>query len=241
MQLGRDKDDSETYKQMADVDVVMAELTLAIIVFLGTHLLSSLRPVRDWLVGALGLRTFVIIYSLLSLAIIAWLGHAYARAPYVELWPQAAGTRWVPIITMPVACLLVAAGLSSPNPFSLGAGARKFDPARPGIVAVTRHPVILGLALWSAAHLVPNGDAASVLLFGLLTLLGLIGPASLDRKRQASLGGETWSQVLSEARLTPLLRALVQIGMWRWLVAIALYVALLTAHQTVVGVSPFPV
>lgn len=218
----------------------MTELLLAIGLFLATHLFSTIRPLRDRLVRIMGQRTFVILYSVLSLAVIVWLGHAYANAPYIGLWPQLPWARWVPFTVMPVACLLVAAGLSSPNPFSLGTGARKFDPARPGIVAVTRHPVIWGTVLWSITHLIANGDAASVMLFGLLFLLGLIGPASLDRKRRRALGGEAWRQLLIDTRRTPLGRALVQAGVWRWLAAGALYAGLLAAHEAVIGVTPFP-
>ncbi|MEE9544653.1 MAG: NnrU family protein [Rhodospirillales bacterium] len=218
----------------------MTEFVLAIGFFLATHLFSTIRPLRDGLVRIIGQRTFVTLYSLLSLAVVVWIGYAYANAPYIELWPQLPWARWAPFTVMPVACLLVAAGLSSPNPFSLGAGARKFDPARPGIVAVTRHPVIWGMALWSITHLIANGDAASVMLFGLLLLLGLIGPASLDRKRRRTLGDEAWRQLLIDTRRTPLGRALVQTGVWRWLAAGALYAGLLAAHEAVIGVTPFP-
>lgn len=219
----------------------MTELVLAIGIFLATHLFSTIRPLRQGLVRVTGERIFVILYSLLSLALVWWIGHAYANAPYIEFWPKMQWAGWIPIAVMPPACLLVAAGLSSPNPFSLGAGAKKFDPARPGIVAVTRHPVIWGLALWSISHLIPNGNAASVMLFGLLLLLGLIGPQSLDRKRKGTLGDEAWRQLLTETRRTPLGRALIQIGVLRWLAAGALYAVLLGAHEAVIGVTPFPV
>ncbi|HJN24014.1 MAG TPA: NnrU family protein [Rhodospirillales bacterium] len=219
----------------------MTELVLAIGLFLATHLLSTIGPLRNGLVRVTGQRTFMILYSLLSLAVVAWLGLAYVNAPYIELWPQLPWMRWAPLSIMPVACLLVAAGLSSPNPFSIGAGARKFDPARPGIVAVTRHPVIWGMALWAIAHLVPNGDFASVLLFGLLLLLALIGPASLDHKCKRTLGVEARRRLLANTRRTPLGRALIQIGVWRWLTAGALYAGLLAGHETVIGVIAFPV
>ncbi len=219
----------------------MIELVLAIGLFIAAHLLSTIGPLRDGLVRAIGQRTFMIVYSLLSLAIVVWLGHAYVNAPYIELWPQWPWMRWAPLTIMPIACLLVVAGLSSPNPFSLGAGARKFDPARPGIVAVTRHPVIWGIALWAIAHLVPNGDVASVMLFGLLLLLGLTGPASLDRKRRKTLGPEAWRQLLIDTRRTPLGGALVQTGVWRWLAAAALYAGLLEAHEAIIGVMVYPV
>ena len=37
-----------------------------------------------------------------------------------------------------------------------------------------RHPMLVGLVLWAVAHLFANGDAASVLLFGLLGIWGVL-------------------------------------------------------------------
>ncbi len=31
---------------------------------------------------------------------------------------------------------------------------------------ITRHPMLLGVLMWAAAHLLVNGDVASILLFG---------------------------------------------------------------------------
>jgi len=150
------------------------------------------------------------------------------------------GARWAPVAVMPVVCLLVAAGMSSPNPFSLGLSAKNYDPGRPGIVGVTRHPVIWGMALWAASHLLANTDAAGALLFGLLLALGLTGPLSLDRKRRKTLGDEAWRRLRADTGRTSMGRALVQTGVWRWLAAAALYAALLGAHEAVIGVSAFP-
>ncbi|NQU60348.1 MAG: hypothetical protein HQ512_04395 [Rhodospirillales bacterium] len=90
---------------------------------------------------------------------------------------------WDWIAVMPVVCLLVAAGMSSPNPFSLGLSAKNYDPGRPGIVGVTRHPVIWGMALWAASHLLANTDAAGALLFGLRVWFTLWWPLNSSPTR----------------------------------------------------------
>jgi hypothetical protein len=53
------------------------------------------------------------------------------------------------VVMLPV-CLILSLAIARPNPFSFG-GARNetFDPARPGIVRLNRHPLLLALALWS--------------------------------------------------------------------------------------------
>jgi len=150
----------------------------------------------------MGERTYISLFSLFSIAAVVWLGWAYAKAPYIEIWPQASWSRWVPLTAMAVACLLAVIGLSSPNPFSLGAGHAQFDAARPGIVAIIRHPVIWALVIWSAAHIPPNGDVASLILFGLLTVLGLTGPITLDRRRRRAMGETAWAETANRVAQT---------------------------------------
>ena len=222
----------------------MTGLLVAIAAFLLTHLIPAYKPLRQALVGVMGVKVYLVLYSLLSLAMIGWLAHAYAAAPYVEVWPFADWTRWVPVLVMPLACVLVVAGLTSPNPFSLGAGSRGYDPARPGIVSVSRHPAIWGLVLWSGAHLVPNGDLASVLLFGLLTILGLLGPASLDLKTRARLGDADWARLAGPTSALPFAAILAGrtrldgIGWKRGLGGLVLYAVLYGLHAPVIGVEP---
>jgi uncharacterized membrane protein len=147
---------------------------------------------------------------------------------------------------MPVACVLLVAGLTSPNPLSIGAGARGFHAARPGIVSVTRHPVIWALALWALAHIPPNGDVATLILFGLLAGSSLAGPPSLDAKRRARLGAAAWAELAGATANLPFAaqatgRARLDgrgIGVWRLIGGAVLYWLLLAAHEAVVGVAP---
>ena len=105
---------------------------------------------------------------------------------------------------MPVVCVLLVLGLSSPNPLSMSAvrGAA-FDPARPGIVALVRHPVLWAALLWALAHLVPNGDLAHVILFGLLALLAGGGMLIFDRRQRRRLGEEEWARLAAHSSNLP--------------------------------------
>jgi len=216
----------------------MADLLLATAIFLISHGLAAVRPWRAALVARIGERLYVALFSVVSLGLVVWLGLAYAQAPYVELWPYLPELRWLPVAVMPIACVLIAAGLTSRNPFSLGAGAVGFDASNPGIVAITRHPAIWGLVLWSASHIPINGDAAGLILFGLLSVLGLSGPMSLDAKRRRALGNEAWRQMHAEVRQTPWPAALAQMGLMRPGLGLALYAVLFSLHDMVIGVAP---
>jgi len=226
----------------------MTELVLAVCAFLLTHAIPALKPVRAALVAVAGERTYLVVYSTVSIAVIVWFGWAYADAPYVEIWAYRPWTAWVPVVVMPFACVLVVAGLSAPNPLSISFVRGAFDPARPGVVAVTRHPLMWGLVLWSGAHVLPNGDVASLILYGLLTVLSLVGPPSIDRKRRARLGEAEWNRLAVPTSNVPFAavcsgRARVSIddiGAARIAASLGLYVGLLVLHPAVIGVSPFP-
>jgi uncharacterized membrane protein len=61
------------------------------------------------------------------------------------------------------------------------------EPAR-GVLRITRHPVMWGVGLWAAVHLVANGDLASLLFFGGFLLTALGGAWHLDRRLAATEG-----------------------------------------------------
>lgn len=216
-------------------------LVAALAVFLASHSLTNLKPFRERAQRLVGKRGFYGIYSAISILLLVWMIAAYIASPTVVVWDQQPWMRWAPAIAMLFACLLGAAGLSTPNPFSIGPGGSGFEPKRPGIVRLSRHPVVWALALWAGAHAVPNGDVAALLLFVPLLGLALLGPRILDAKRRASLGEAEWRRLADAAarpwRAAELLR---EVGAGRILAGLALYAALVFLHQPVIGVSPLP-
>ncbi len=227
-----------------------SEMAAALAAFFASHIIPARPPVRRWLRAHLGGTVYMALYSALSLGILAWLVIAANRAPYVEIWPFALWQLWVPNIVMPVACLLIAFGVAAPNPFSIaGRSTERFNPDQPGIAAVTHHPLIWGLTLWAVAHLVPNGDLAHVILFGLFALFGLMGMAALDKRRRREWGGEEWRRRAAKTSFLPFAGLISgRTGLadlpadWRRiLAAAALYLALLLSHRALIGVSPLPV
>lgn len=215
------------------------EFAAALAVFLASHAIPVRPPVRPWLVGRLGLKGYFAAYSLLSVVILVWLAGAAQRAPFVAVLPQWEIWRWAPLLAMPLACLLAAGGMAAQNPLSFGGmGRRPFNPEYPGILAVSRHPLLAALALWAGAHLLANGDLAHVILFGLFAGFAVMGMALVDRRKKKDLGAEQWAALsrntarfyLPALRLNPLQAA----------AALAAFLALLLLHMPVIGYSPLP-
>jgi uncharacterized membrane protein len=138
-------------------------------------------------------------------------------------------------------CLILALAVARPNPFSFGgAGNAMFDPARPGIVRLHRHPLLLALALWAAAHVVPNGDLAHLILFGTFACFSLLGMHLVDRRRQREMG-DRW-QILHDTVIRTQLRPPSRIGgdALRLFAGLLLFVVLIWLHPAIIGVSPLP-
>lgn len=217
------------------------EFVVACVVFFLSHSLPVRPPLRPWLRARLGASGFTLAYSALSLAMLAWLISAAGRAPHMTLWDWAPWQVHLPLTIMGPVCLILALSIGRPNPFSFG-GARndQFDPARPGIVRLSRHPLLLALALWAAAHVVPNGDLAHVILFGTFAAFALLGGRLIDRRKRREMGG-IWQALDAARRQAPLLLTAPSGGMFlRVAAGIALYGALLWAHPIFIGVSPIP-
>ena len=158
------------------------------------------------------------------------------------------GLMHLSLAIMPFACLLVVAGMSTPNPSALGGDTPEALDQQPvGILKVTRHPVMWGIALWGIAHLLANGDAASLMLFGGMTLLALAGASAQETKKRVQLG-RRWDGFVAQTSYLPFAAMaagrtrlrLVEIGWWRIAAALALYALLLVLHPWLFGVSPLP-
>lgn len=226
-----------------------AEFILVFALFVGTHFLPSHRPLRERLIGVLGRRTYFAGYGTISLVLLVWLVIAAGRAPYLPLFDPLPWTRWAPNLAMPLAVALLALGAGMAYPYTLGGGkAARFDPARPGFAAVTRHPILWALALWAGAHLLANPDLAHAVLFAGFAAVSLASMRLFDRRAESAEGPARWAEMrraTSILSLRPLadrgwLRANARGIAVRLALAVLLYVGLLHLHAPVIGASPLP-
>lgn len=219
-----------------------SEYVMAFVAFFASHAFPVRPPLRPWLVARLGQSGFTLAYSALSLAVLTWLIGAAGRAPHVPLWDWAPWQVHVPLVAMLPVCLILSCSIARPNPFSFGGAANdSFDPARPGIVRWMRHPLLVALAIWAGAHVVPNGDLAHVLLFGIFLVFALLGQRLIDRRRRREMGPR-WAALDIRLAASPRWSAPVS---WsgaalRLAAGTGLYAVLLVLHPAVIGVSPLP-
>jgi uncharacterized membrane protein len=221
------------------------QLLLAGAVFVGGHVLISSTQLRGQLRDGLGEAGYLALYSALALVSFAWFVFAFLHAPHVVIWRPPVWTRWIPLLVMPVAAILVIGGLTTSNPTSVGMErkARLDDPA-PGLLRVTRHPLMWGLGLWALAHLAANGDLAAILFFGSLAALALGGTRLIDRRKRLALGTD-WARLAEVTSNLPFAALLArrtrlpwrEIGLLRPVAGLLLYAVLLLAHPLYAGVA----
>lgn len=213
------------------------EFIAAFGVFFLSHTLPVRPPVKQRIVARIGATGFTLAYSALSIAILTWIISAAGRAPYVELWAWQPWQNHVPLTAMLFATLLVAMAIGRPNPLSFGGwGHERFDPENPGLIGWVRHPLLVALLIWSLAHLVPNGDLAHVIVFGLFAAFSLLGMWIINRRARRLLGAEEWHRLANTKRkLTITLNGVIRVVLGG-----LVYLALLFSHVWFIGVSPFP-
>lgn len=234
----------------SDMIGAMTEFAISLLCFLAAHVVPSRTGLRDRAIERIGRGPYMVAYSALSLVLVAWIVVAARDAPHVALWPRAGWQNLVPIAIMPVALIFLAAGLVQPNPLSIST--RSAAPGAPlaDSVRVTRHPVLWGFGLWALAHLPPNGDLVSVILFGGMAVFAFAGMAVFDRRSRRVLGDEAWRRLAAQTSVIPFAAALggrtrlsASAGsLLAVAVALAIYAALVGGgHTLLFGVDPLAI
>lgn len=224
------------------------QVAVAGLFLLAAHFGVSSTALRGALVVRLGQGPYLGLYSLVAVLAFWWLAAAYNAAPLVPVWDYAPWQSWVPLVVNLPAVYLVLAGMVAPNPTSVGQERRlEGDAPVRGIQRITRNPFLWGVGLWALAHMVPNGDAASLLLFGTLAVLALAGAVLIDAKLSQRLG-PAWQSFAAATSNLPF--AAIAVGRQRlvvrelgWLapaLAVVVYGTLLHVHPWLFGVVALP-
>jgi uncharacterized membrane protein len=181
-----------------------------------------------------------------SLILLAWVIRAYSTIDDpVQLWWPPPLLIIVPLVVMPLALLLFVGGYTQRNPTAVMQGRTlAIERPAPGVLAITRHPLMWGIGLWAIVHLIVSGDLASIVFFGSLALLALYGTRMLDAKKRRTWPAEDWQRFAAVTSNIPFAAIftsrnelkIAEIGWWRIMLAGILYIALIFLHGVVLGV-----
>ena len=151
----------------------LAIMILGLILFFGVHTLTTQRAVRAQVIASLGDRGYFIGYSLASaagLALIIWGFANYRAAGWINVWYPPVAMKHITVALMLPAVIMVVASY-----------------IRGRIYTTLKHPMLTGIKLWAASHLLANGDLGSIILFGSFLAWAVFDRITL--KRRTDSGG----------------------------------------------------
>ena len=179
-------------------------LILGLVIFIGIHLLPSFVSLRQNLISRLGAHPYKILFALISLGAFIVIVKGMARAPFQPLWTPPPWSSYAALALMPFSFILLAASKMPSN-----------------VKRYTPHPMLWGVTLWSVAHLLANGDLASLILFG------SFGVYSVFDIWSANLRGALRQEIIQ-----PLAKDAMTIA-----VGLVVYSAFLWLHPSLFGVA----
>lgn len=188
----------------------MILLVFALVIFFALHLMPAVPGFREAMIARIGARAYKGAFSVASLVTLGLVIWSYATAPLIHVWAPPYELRHLAMLAMAVAMVLAMAA---------------FFPG--SIRQRIAHPMLTAVIIWAAAHLLVNGDLASMLLFG-----GFLVYASFNRFAARGRAEHFPVSVDGKARRNDVI-AIVS--------GLALYAAFLFAlHKWLIGVPVLP-
>src|SRR4030088_218230 len=188
----------------------MGVLILGMVLFLGIHTLTTMRPTRAAAMVRLGEGPYKGLYSLLSavgLVLIVWGFGRYRSTGYIQVWdPPFAIFQPIALVLLWFAFVALASAYAPPSK----------------IKATLRHPMLVAVKVWALSHLLVNGDLGSMLLFG-----SLLAWAVYDRIAVKRRGDEGAPPVARFGRNDAIVVAIGTVA----------YFAVLWLHESLIGVA----
>lgn len=220
----------------------MWTLALTCAFFLCIHLMISGTHLKERIIGRIGGMAYYIIFSILSVVGLIGMCVAFAIAQDDSLnfvfWTAPLPLKIIAMVVNFIAFILVILGLTTPSPTNLLALWRLPDKSVYGIVRISRHPVLAGIGLWSAMHIISSGNIASWLFFGSLLGVCALGAANIDRKRLA-LMGDTYASIMRRTSIIPFVAIIdgrtafapEELGIARMLLALSMFSMFAVLHE----------
>lgn len=158
----------------------MILMLAGLVLFVLVHGFTAMRGQRAAVIARIGNMPYMILYSLVSIVAVVMIGYGYAdwRAEGTGLlWDPPVWARHLALLLMLLASIMLVAGYSSGR-----------------IKAWLRHPVLVSVKTWAVAHLLANGDAATVVLSLGVLAWAVYATVSLKHREAARpLGLKGWA------------------------------------------------
>ena len=128
----------------------MTLLIIGLALFIGVHLVPVAQGVRAQLIARFGDRRYRATFAAISaIGLVLIIAGWHLRPERAQLFAPSAAARSAAPLVMTISFVLFAVANM-----------------RTHIRGIMRHPMLIGLMLWSGVHLLANGDLGGTILFG---------------------------------------------------------------------------
>ena len=166
--------------------MAMFGLIVLSFLFAATHIGMSHGNFRSNMIEKRGEMGFRAIYSAVSL--ITFVGALYLftklKGQGAPLW-EAPGLSYLFGYPLMLTSFFLLFQVPA-NPSPAGMMPAGFEPK--GTLAITRHPMNMGIAMFALAHIIGNGYLADMAFFGSLLVTGFVGAYHQDKRKAEELG-----------------------------------------------------
>jgi uncharacterized membrane protein len=191
----------------------MLVMIIGLVLFLAIHLVPANVDLKNGLIARFGTTGYKVLFSVVSLVGLALIILGFYKLHLHPgknpiLWDPPTWTRHLALALMlPAVIALVAAYIPS------------------HIHVMLKHPMLVAIKIWALAHLLANGDLASLVLFGSFLAFAVYDRISVKKRGDLGPLGRGRGPWINDV-------AVVVLG-------IALYAAIvLYLHELLIGVSP---
>jgi len=144
----------------------MWALLLGIFIFYGVHAVPSFN-LKNKLVASWGELPYMGAFSLVSALGLGLMIYGKSIAAFTQVWQPISGAHWLPIVLMWPASILISWAYLPCN-----------------MKIKLRHPMLLGILLFSVGHLFSNGDLGTLLLVGSFGVFAIVNILVVNRRNK---------------------------------------------------------
>ncbi|MEH2509318.1 putative membrane protein [Nitrobacteraceae bacterium AZCC 1564] len=146
----------------------LVTMIVGLVLFVGIHILTTSRDKRAAVIARLGESGYKIAFSVIAIVGVVLIGRGfsiYRATEWVNIWYPPVAMRHITLGLMLPAIILVVSSY-----------------IRGRIYTTVKHPMLAGVKLWAALHLLANGDLGSIILFGSVLAWAVYDRISLKRR-----------------------------------------------------------
>ena len=145
---------------------------LGLIMFFGIHMLPFYPEYRALLIEKIdndmidGEGLYKVIFAVISLLGLIFIGIGKGSMEFIGLWNTPIFFRYITVVLIPVAFILMVAAYTPNN-------IKRYVP----------HPMLTGVIIWGATHMMVNGDVAAIILFGSFVIYSVVAIKLANRRQ----------------------------------------------------------